>query len=93
VGREREALRDAERVCVDRPSAEHQTRGLGSRGDDAAPVARRMWKTASERAEAVSMGYVMVVNDEVGRAVEAVEALVAADRGRRREGPVGGSGR
>jgi len=52
-----------------------------------------MWKTASERAEAVSMGYVMVVNDEVGRAVEAVEALVAADRGRRREGPVGGSGR
>jgi len=89
----REAVPDAVLVFVDAPSAEHQRRRLESRGDDAATVARRMEKTASERAEAVSMGYVMVVNDEVGRAVEAVEALVAADRGRRREGPVGGSGR
>lgn len=83
----RELVPDAVLVFVDAPSFEHQRKRLESRGDDAATVARRMRKTASERAEAVEMGYEVVVNDEVSRAVRAIERLIASDRERRREDP------
>ncbi len=79
----RELVPDAVLVFVDAPSPEHQRERLKNRGDDAATVALRMRKTASERAEAREMGYEIVVNDEVGRAVEAIESLIAADRARR----------
>lgn len=75
---------DAVLVFVDAPSPEHQRKRLENRGDDAATVAVRMRKTASERAEALEMGYEIVVNDEVSRAVRAIESLIAADRERRR---------
>lgn len=74
---------DAVLVFVDAPSPEHQRKRLENRGDDAATVAVRMRKTASERAEALEMGYEIVVNDEVSRAVRAIESLIAADRERR----------
>ena len=74
---------DAVLVFVEAPSPEHQRARLRQRGDDEATVARRMRKTASERAEALAMGYQVVVNDEVSRAVEAIEALISADRARR----------
>lgn len=80
----RELVGDAVLVFVDAPSPEHQRDRLENRGDDAATVARRMRKTASERAEAVEMGYEIVVNDEVSHAVEAIEHLIEADRTRRR---------
>ena len=80
----RELVPEALLVFVDAPSPEHQRERLEQRGDDAATVASRMSKTASERAEALKMGYQIVVNDDLGRAVEAIEALIAADRGRRR---------
>ena len=80
----RELVPDAVLVFVDAPSPEHQRKRLQNRGDDAATVARRMRKTASERAEAEEMGYEIVVNDEVSRAVRAIEGLIAADRDRRR---------
>lgn len=70
-------------VFVDAPSPEHQRKRLENRGDDAATVARRMQKTASERAEALELGYEIVVNDEVSRAVRAIELLIAAHRDRR----------
>ena len=79
----KELVPDALLVFVDTPSPEHQRARLERRGDDAATIARRMGKTASERAEALEMGYEIVVNDEVGRAVEALERLIAADRRRR----------
>ena len=74
---------DAVLVFVDAPSPEHQRDRLQNRGDDADTVARRMRKTASERAEAKEMGYEIVVNDEVTSAVRAIESLIAADRDRR----------
>ena len=79
----REFVPDAVLVFVDAPSPEHQRERLEHRGDDAATVAQRMRKTASERAEALEMGYRIVVNDEVSRAVAAIEDLIAADRERR----------
>lgn len=74
---------DAVLVFVDAPSPAHQRRRLENRGDDAETVARRMRKTASERAEALELGYTIVVNDEVSRAVRAIECLIASDRDRR----------
>ncbi len=80
----RELVPEAVLVFVDAPSPEHQRARLEQRGDDAATVASRMSKTASERAKALEMGYQIVVNDEVSRAVEAIEDLITADRARRR---------
>ena len=78
-----ELVPDAVLVFVEAPSPEHQRERLQRRGDDEATVARRMRKTASERAEAVEMGYQIVVNDKVSRAVAAIESLIAADRAKR----------
>ena len=74
---------DAVLVFVEAPSPEHQRSRLQQRGETLATVAVRMDKTAEERAMAVAQGYETVVNDEVGRAVEAIEQLIAADRERR----------
>ena len=74
---------DAVLVFVEAPSPEHQRSRLEQRGETLATVAVRMDKTAEERAMAVAQGYQTVVNDEVGRAVEAIEQLIAADRERR----------
>ena len=76
----RRLLPDAVLVFVDAPTPEHQRARLEIRGDDPETIALRMRKTASERAEAVDMGYRIVVNDDLIRAVEAIEALIAADR-------------
>lgn len=81
----RELVPDAVLVFVDAPSPEQQRARLEQRGDGAATVASRMRKTASERAEAQELGYEMVVNDEVSQAVATIEALIEADRTRRRE--------
>ena len=78
-----ELLPDVVLVFVDAPSPEHQRARLELRGDDPETIARRMKKTASERAEALRMGYEIVVNDDLSRAVEAIEALIEADRHRR----------
>ena len=83
----KELVPDAVLVFLDAPSPEHQRKRLENRGDDAATVDRRMRKTASERAEAQQMGYEIVVNDEVSRAVQAIESLIATDRERRRVQP------
>ena len=80
----RRLLPDVVLVFVDAPSPEHQRARLEVRGDDPETIARRMKKTASERAEALKMGYEIVVNDDLSRAVEAIEALIASDRERRR---------
>ncbi|MCY4176064.1 MAG: hypothetical protein OXD37_06985 [Acidimicrobiaceae bacterium] len=79
----KQLLDDVVLVFVDAPSPEHQRQRLERRGDDPATVQRRMSKTDSERAEALELGYEIVVNDDLSRAVEAIEALVEADRDRR----------
>ena len=80
----RKLLPDAVLVFVDAPSPEHQRARLELRGDDEDTIARRMRKTASERVAANEMGYEIVVNDDLSRAVEAIERLIAEDRARRR---------
>ena len=80
----RKLFPDVVLVFVDAPSPEHQRARLKLRGDDEDTIARRMKKTASERAEATKMGYEIVVNDDLSRAVEAIERLIASDRARRR---------
>ena len=80
----RKLLPDAVLVFVDAPSPEHQRARLELRGDDEDTIARRMSKTASERVAADEMGYEIVVNDDLSRAVEAIESLIAEDRARRR---------
>ena len=77
-------------VFVEAPSADHQRARLEQRGDSTETVARRLDKSAEERAAALDMGYEIIVNDKVSRAVEAIERLIAADRElrsrRRRQG-------
>lgn len=80
----RERLSGILLVFVDAPSPEHQRARLELRGDDPDTIARRMAKTASERAEAHEMGYDTVVNDDLDRAVQDIESLIEADRDRRR---------
>ncbi len=67
-------------VFVDAPSAEHQRSRLRQRGEPEKTVAVRIGKADEERSAAADLGYVTVVNEEVGQAVQAIERLIAADR-------------
>ena len=73
-------------VFVDAPSGDEQRARMARRGDSPATIEARFAKAASERAAAAELGYTMVVNDDLGRAVAAIEALITADRVRRRRG-------
>ena len=67
-------------VFVEAPTPGHQRSRLRQRGETEATIALRMQKAAEERAAAAEMGYETVVNDEVGRAVQTIEHLIAVDR-------------
>jgi len=71
-------------VFVDAPSDDHQRQRLRARGENDATVEVRMRKAASERSKARAVGYQMVVNDRVDDAASAIEAMIAAERARRR---------
>ena len=71
-------------VFVEAPSPDDQRERLQRRGDSAETVALRIAKASEERAAAREMGYVTVVNDDLDKAVEAIECLIAADRARLR---------
>lgn len=71
-------------VFVEAPSLDDQRVRLQRRGDSAETVERRIAKAGEERAAALEMGYVTVVNDDIANAVEAIERLIAADRVRLR---------
>ena len=73
-------------VFVEAPSTGAQQARLQGRGDSDDQVAARLAKAGEERATAESLGYQTVVNDDLGRAVAAVEEIIEADR--RRRGPV-----
>ena len=70
-------------VFVEAPTPDHQRARLERRGDSAETVERRLKKSAEERAVALDMGYEIIVNDTVSRAVEAIERLIDADREKR----------
>jgi guanylate kinase len=71
---------DALLIFVDAPSREHQEQRLRGRGDPAEKVRARLAKAEEEVAVARRLGSDMVVNDDLDRAVEEVEALIAARR-------------
>lgn len=74
---------EAALVFVEAPSTGDQQSRLRGRGDSDDQVAARLAKAGEERAAAESLGYQTVVNDDLGRAVAAVEQIIEADRRRR----------
>lgn len=74
---------EAALVFVEAPSTGAQQARLRGRGDSDDQVAARLAKAGEERAAAESLGYQTVVNDDLGRAVAAVEQIIEADRRRR----------
>lgn len=70
-------------VFVEAPNRAAQEARLRSRGDPAYGVRARLDKAASEAATASSLGYTVVVNDDLPNAVTAIEDLIRRDRGRR----------
>lgn len=75
-----ERFPDALFVLVDAPSREEQARRLTARGDAPEQIARRLSSSDEERAAAEALGAVLVVNDEVDRAVDRIRELLAGRR-------------
>lgn len=74
---------DALLVLLDAPSPEIQEARLRGRGDPPDKVRDRLAKAEEERGEARRLGAVVVVNDEVDRAVDELRALLAEGRAAR----------
>jgi guanylate kinase len=74
---------DAVVVLVLPPSREEQERRMRSRGDDEEHVAKRLAKSDAEETVGRDLADLVVVNDDLDRAVAEVEALVAKVRANR----------
>lgn len=72
---------DALLIFVDAPTREHQEERLRGRGDPEEKVRARLAKAEEEVAVARGLDSIVVVNDDLERAVEEVEAHIAARRG------------
>lgn len=72
---------DALLVFVDAPSRDHQAQRLRGRGDPEEKVEARLAKAADEVRVAVELGCVLVINDDLDRAAEELEAVINDRRG------------
>ena len=72
---------DALLVFLTAPSDEHQRVRLEGRGDPPEKVVERMQKAAEETALAERLGATMIVNDELDRTVDALDAHILASFG------------
>jgi len=75
-----ELVPDAVMILVVPPSREHQRARLEARGDPREQVDRRVAKAAEEEAEGRRLAHHVVVNDDLGRAVEEVAGILAGYR-------------
>jgi guanylate kinase len=76
-------------IFVDAPSRDDQEQRLRGRGDPDEKVRARLAKAEEEVAVARRLGSDVVVNDDLERAVDQVEALIAARREAARRGGEG----
>jgi guanylate kinase len=67
-------------ILVVAPSPEVQEERLRRRGDDAGSIERRLAVGAAEEMVGRSMAHHVVVNDEVGRAVQELAGIIASYR-------------
>lgn len=77
----RDRYPDSLLIFVDAPSRAHQEERLRGRGDPEEKVRARLAKAEEEVEVARGLEAVVVVNDDLERAVEEVEALIASRRG------------
>jgi guanylate kinase len=75
---------DAILVFVQPPSREEQRRRLQGRGDSEEHVLERLRKADEEERRGAEIADVVVVNDDLGRAVAEIEGIIGAARQRRR---------
>ncbi len=75
---------DAILVFVRPPSREEQRRRLQGRGDSEAHVVERLRKAEEEERRGAEIADVVVVNDDLGRAVAEIEGIIGAARQRSR---------
>lgn len=75
---------DAILVFVRPPSREEQQRRLQGRGDPEHHVRERLRKAEDEEREGAKVADVVVVNDDLERAVREIEAIIGAARAARR---------
>jgi guanylate kinase len=73
-------LPDALLLFVDAPDRAAQRRRLEGRGDPPDKVAARVAEAERERADALALGCIMLVNDDLDRVVTEIRELVAAAR-------------
>ena len=67
-------------MFVEAPDDEELRRRLLGRGETPERAEARIAEAARERAEAVSLGYDTVVNDDLDRAVAAIAGMLAESR-------------
>ena len=67
-------------IFIDAPTRAHQEERLRKRGDSDEKVVARLEKAAEEVGVADRLGSVVVVNDDLDRAVAEVDAVIAARR-------------
>ena len=70
-------------VFVDAPSRQEQEDRLRGRGDPEEKIRKRLEKADVERAWAEELGMHLVVNDDLDRAVDEVQALITEARAAR----------
>ena len=74
---------DAVVVCVRAPSRQAQEQRLRKRGDDEEVIARRLALADAEEATGMALADHVVVNDDLGRAIEEAAGIVERHRSRR----------
>ena len=79
----RERFADAVLIFVEPPSREAQRARLRARGDDESVIAKRLAKADAEEAIGHRIADHVIVNDELGRAVDEVAGIVAEHRSAR----------